>query len=620
MNADTIQRKTKTPGLYLQGLEPGPHPPVVSGVTGFVGVTEKRLEKEPLHQPQPIKNWGEFLEVFGGFIPYGYLPRSVFGFFLNGGELCYVVRVALTKDFPIGEETRDRDEDGFVNATGILKATEDNNYLGVVAKVKGSAGNNIRVQADPFTTTIALKAPQFLDDSKHFITVHHINPFIGDEGKSFIITHEATSETITIDASGVEEATNRLVLGSTMVNKYPLGAVISPISTDNRFNLTVKIGENSEPLEVFYNLSMDPASGRYFKDLINRDSNYIEVDHATGGSTLPPLDKVQLKGGKDPGEIDYRYYTGYEDDGTYFQPDGIDPDQRLGLAALELVEDVSLVAIPDLVRGEGEDFISAQKNILFHCRKMGERFALLDPIKGKVIAHEPDTEKNEIAPPVFSDKYAKFGALYYPWVYAAVEGEKQLVPPSGFIAGIMARTDRQYGTQKAPANEKIKGVLDLASLIDKSVQDDLNEAGINCIRKFEDGMIKVWGARTLSKEKKEKKWRYINIRRTFLIIIKTLSKKLLWTVFEPNDKNLWKRIESSITTFLLTMAAKGKTAGTGPGDAFYVKCSEETNPQEIVDAGQVIAEIGVALTAPAEFIVITVKKTPESLNIIEEEV
>jgi hypothetical protein len=118
----------------------------------------------------------------------------------------------------------------------------------------------------------------------------------------------------------------------------------------------------------------------------------------------------------------------------------------------------------------------------------------------------------------------------------------------------------------------------------------------------------------------DRKWRYVNIRRTFLFIIKTLSKKLLWAVFEPNDRGLWKRIESSITAFFATLTAKGMTAGTGPGDAFYVKCNRETNPKEVVGAGRVIAEVGVALSAPAEFIVITVKKNPESLQVIEEEV
>jgi hypothetical protein len=757
MNADTIQ--LKTPGLYLQGLEPEPNPPVVSGVTGFVGVTAEG----PLNQPQPIRNWGEFLDLFGGFIPYGYLPRCVFGFFLNGGQLCYVVRVANPSDLsPDGEtgecekvnpllksstlkkidednavrvrainegswgnrvevkinavspqnarfsfQYKDKEKretfthlslipgdpnyfvdvingdpgltgyiqrgkkghsilvnvehitasavisslpddtgepvllegggDGFVNARGQLMDNGNKPSLLVVSKRKGKAGNDIRVQATPFTTNTALRIP---GDARKRLTVENIKDFFDEKEETFDET--LVNETLTISSeTGVEEDRvidsadkdeHVLILTGDIVGNFPVGSVVS---VKNRFNIIVKTDKSVEPLEIFYNLSMDEDSSRYFKTIINSNSDYICVDHAKEGEREePPVDEIPLTGGtltggKDPGQIDYHYYTGYEDNNgtySYFQNDGIDPDQRLGLATLEQVEDVSLVAVPDLERidhdlpkkkGEGENYKSAQTHILFHCRKMGERFALLDPMEGKVIALEPDTEKNKIAPPVFSDKDARFGALYYPWVHAAFEEEIELVPPSGFIAGIMAQTDRQYGTHKAPANVKIKGGVDLETLIDKSLQDDLNEAGINCIRKFEDGMIKVWGARTLSKENK---WRYVNVRRTFLSMIKILSKELLWAVFEPNHRELWQQIEAAITAFLNNLFAGGMTAGKKPDEAFYVRCNEETNPPEVEEAGQVIAEVGVALSAPAEFIVITVKKTPESLSVIEEEV
>jgi hypothetical protein len=610
MNADTSQ--LKTPGLYLHGLEPGPNPPILSGITGFVGVTEKG----PLNQPRPIKNWGEFVDTFGGFISYGYLPRSVFGFFLNGGELCYVVRVRRVQSSTDLFSAEDTGKDpGFINAQGILNDKDNNGYIKVTAEnIKGSAGNNIRIKAVPFETPTALNAPQE-KDGKNFIVVHNVEAFEGDDLQTFTIDN--STESITL--AKVEKTAHHLVLDKPMSNKYPIGSIIR---SDTRFNLEVWESDSGDPLEIFYNLSMDPASGRYFTKIIK--SIYIKVDHAAAGSPLCPEDEIQLAGGKDPGQIDYRYYTGYENDGSYFQPSGIEPGRCLGLATLEQVEDVGLVAVPDLGRGEGSDsidFKKAQEQILFHCRKMGERFAVLDPIEAseRYAVFDPVKEKVIDSSPVFLDPGAQFGALYYPWVYAVFEEKKEPVPPSGIIAGIMARTDRQYGPHKAPANVKLKGVVDLETLIDSRLQEVLNKAGINCIRKFEDGIIKVWGARTLSLAE-DRKWRYVNIRRTFLFIIKTLSKKLLWAVFEPNDRGLWKRIESSITAFFATLTAKGMTAGTGPGDAFYVKCNRETNPKEVVGAGRVIAEVGVALSAPAEFIVITVKKNPESLQVIEEEV
>jgi hypothetical protein len=738
MKADTFH--FQTPGLYLKGLETDPNPPTLSAVTGFVGAAEKG----PPNQPQPIRNWGEFREIFGEVVPYSYLAPSVFGFFLNGGELCYIVRVADTAnrttretigdcektnplrkasiakkiETPDGDtgvsveaidegswgnqvkveilvktdgKTRfiftykDRKEtfsnlslnpnhpdyfvdiingepditdyiqrsknghsilvnvehitnpveiysltgfteepvmlegggDGFVNAEGLMKDKSNLDSLEIVSKKKGNAGNQIRVQAVPFTTKTALR---IADDTRNRLIVENIKYFLDESQEDFDETLVGESLTISSDTVPGEngvihsiEKEHTLILARNVVGDFPVGSVVS---IHNRFNIIVRDGEKQEPQEIFCNLSMNPNSSRYFENIINHKSLYICVHKVKkGGNQGPPGEGIHLTGGKNPGEIDYRYYTGYEDDVSYYVPQGSEPGKPLGVAALENIPDVSLVAVPDLARMDHdsleyenikEDFNRAQTHILYHCRKMGERFAVLDPML------KMDIE----ALPNFQPKEATFGALYYPWLYCTTAGKKMLLPPSGYIAGIMAQTDRTYGINKAPANVKIKGVVDLEIPIDRAMQDKLNNNGINCIRKFEDGQIKVWGSRTLSMETK---WRYVNVRRIFLNMIKVLSTELLWAVFEPNSPNLWQQIEAAVTAFLNTMVVNGMTAGANTEEAFYVKCNEETNTKEIIEAGQVIAEVGVALTAPAEFIIITVKRTPESLSIIEED-
>lgn len=265
-------------------------------------------------------------------------------------------------------------------------------------------------------------------------------------------------------------------------------------------------------------------------------------------------------------------------------------------------------------------FINAQRDLLKHCAKMGERFALLDPSQNATPQEVSEWPQN------FPEKeLQKFGALYYPWVYATFETHERPVPPSGLMAGVTAYSDILNGVHKAPANAVVKGAFDLGVLVngefqntavDREVQNDLNSEGVNCLRKFESGAIRIHGARTLSLDPAS---RYVNIRRIVLSVVKELSRNMLWTVFEPNDPTLWKRIETSLTRFFQSMLAKGMTASNRPSEAFFVKCSSETNPVEQVQKGQIVAEVGIALLAPAEFIILTAKRTPENLRVIEEE-
>ncbi|MCP4662007.1 MAG: phage tail sheath family protein [bacterium] len=270
------------------------------------------------------------------------------------------------------------------------------------------------------------------------------------------------------------------------------------------------------------------------------------------------------------------------------------------------------MAIPDLHRAvTGPDFPSAQTRMLHHCALLGDRFALLDAPPGATAAEIESWTSG------FDPRLAKNGALYFPWVTGAFEDARRQVPPCGFVAGLIADSDRRSGVAKAPANAALKGVVDLAAAVDREAQQRLNPAGVNCIRKFEDGQVRLFGARTLSGDPR---FVYVNVRRTLLSVVKALSRSLAWAVFEPNDRWLRRRLESTVTGYLASLVAKGMTAGPRPQDSFYVKCDAENNPAASRDLGQVIAEIGLAIADPAEFIVLTARKSPESLSIVEEDV
>jgi phage tail sheath protein FI len=180
-----------------------------------------------------------------------------------------------------------------------------------------------------------------------------------------------------------------------------------------------------------------------------------------------------------------------------------------------------------------------------------------------------------------------------------------LMPPSGHLAGIYARSDTERGVHKAPANEVIRGVIGIGTQVTKSEQDILNPLGINCIRAFPGRGIRVWGARTLSSDAS---WRYINVRRLFNFIEESIEVGTQWVVFEPNDVDLWERVKRDITAFLTRVWRDGALFGTTPAEAFYVKCDEELNPVEVRDAGMLIVEIGLAPVKPAEFVIFRISQ------------
>jgi hypothetical protein len=260
------------------------------------------------------------------------------------------------------------------------------------------------------------------------------------------------------------------------------------------------------------------------------------------------------------------------------------PGQRSGLKCFEEIDEIAIVAAPGQVSPAVADAI------LSHCETRKDRFAILD---------SPETISGGVDK-LPKPRDSKYGAYYFPWiqVYDPDKGNV-FVPPSGHIAGVYSRVDSERGVHKAPANEIVRGALGLKYNVSKGEQDLLNPKGINAIR-FLNGAIRIWGARTLSTDPS---WRYINVRRLFIMVESSIERATQWVVFEPNDHRLWKRVQRTITSFLTLLWRNGALMGTSPEQAFYVKCDAETNPNEVVDAGQLVVEIGLAPVKPAEFVI-----------------
>ena len=201
-------------------------------------------------------------------------------------------------------------------------------------------------------------------------------------------------------------------------------------------------------------------------------------------------------------------------------------------------------------------------------------------------------------------------AFYYPWLITrGADGAPVVVPPSGHMAGVWARTDYQRGVHKAPANVPIVGFTDLSETISHNEQGSLNDAGINCIRSFPNEGTLVWGARTLAPQSE---FTYLNVRRLFNMVNRSIARSTRWIVFEPNDYSLWKSITRDVSAFLTVLWRDGMLMGRSPEEAFFVKCDEETNPKEFIDLGRVTTVIGIAPVKPAEFVIFKISQSQEN--------
>jgi hypothetical protein len=238
---------------------------------------------------------------------------------------------------------------------------------------------------------------------------------------------------------------------------------------------------------------------------------------------------------------------------------------------------------------------SVQQSIIDYCELVRYCFAILDA--------PPGLMPQEIKEWRLSVNYdTTRAALYYPWIEVPdnTNGRTKLMPPSGHMAGVYARTDSTRGVHKAPANELVRNCLGLGVNVTKGEHDLLNPVGINVIRSFPGRGIRIWGARTLTSDPS---WRYINVRRLFNMVEESIERGTQWVVFEPNDTFLWSRVTRDVSSFLKMVWRTGALFGATPDQAFFVKCDAETNPPEARDLGQLVVEIGIAPVKPAEFVI-----------------
>jgi phage tail sheath protein FI len=548
-------------------------------IAGFVGITQKG----PMNEPTRLGTWDEFLEIFG-YTQESYTSDSVFGFFKNGGTDCWVVRVAHNP--PAGQLAA---IDQAASAEHVQLDDWNKPSLKICALNEGSWGNAMWVRCLHATAAQALLTRD-LDIGAGEAYVNTTRGF--EVGSSVRIYDRENSDYVVVTEIG-----DKLIKWATEtpVNRRHRAAAPTHLEVLT-FEIHVAMRERRE---VFKGLQMHPSSRNYAPRLVSQRSRLIRLVDLQSRSPVPH---------NMPGMLPMTRLTGGRDGLEAITPEdfvGIDhgPGERAGLLALAATDEVTTLAIPDAMvfydREPGPaGELKAQRvqdSMISICENQKDRFAVLDIPQSKDIEWVRRWRRRTDS---------SYCAYYWPWLRSISQDDKpRIVPPSGYMAGCYARRDLE-GVHCAAANLEIEGVEDVSLRVTEDHIGILNSDAVNTFR-IQRG-VRPWGARTASSDPE---WRYIPIRRLFIMLRRSLEAGFAWITFEPNNHVTWELVQRRVTEFLAGLYGKGMLAGGNLEEAFFVRCDAETNPAEQVDSGLLICDIGVAPVHPAEFIIISLTQT-----------
>lgn len=584
----------RTPGVYFESLDaPRGLQPAATHIACFVGIARRG----PLHTPLRIESWDQFTSLFGRHTAQGYLAYAVEGFFTNGGQVCYVVRVA----------------DPETAASAYLDLLDPQGWplLRLTASSPGIWAHRLRItlvftRGDRFNLTLELP-----DSTQEKPTASRLEVW---QDLSFDEMDERYALRV---LNGVPEG---------QVNLQP-GPSESSLPVDRKSN----VGERSSVGSFLVVASLPSRNATSIKSGVLIESRQVSGYLSGGADGLQTLSPAHLSGR------------------------GAPPSRVWGLAALESMPQVAIVGIPDLYTASfqpphrrippqprcdvidedesvrslrqrrarepeseehppafsDEELLDLQFALVAHCERRQDRFALLTPA--------PQDSDPMILQSWRRNFTSSYAALYFPWLQVSdplqTDGSLRQVPPIGHVAGAFARAELRTGVHKPPANEVLKGVRDVTVPVDDAAHGFLNDNHVNVIRPYPGRGILVYGARTLSREILV---RYVNVRRLVIMIRRTLEHQTNWLVFEPNNLDLWRELDRVLRTFLERLWQRGMLEGRTADQAYFVVCNQITNPPEEIEGGRLIAQIGIQPPWPAEFVVVRIGKTESGVEILEE--
>lgn len=572
---------------------------VSTSTTSFVGPTRRGPSGST---PELLTSFGDFQRIYGGLdnLVFGskselnYLAHAVRAYFDNGGSRLYVSR-AVTSGAALAKlEVKD--------AGGMTTLFTFN------ARFAGDAGNGqviinrteTQLQGGALDKaplgTLLLQAGA--DEVPAVAEVKDANGTVTTAAKAKVDAIPAQMYVRTAGGWLAADATDPkdAVASSTLVRRLTM------------LSVTVTVVDKDGNAKNFGEVGLDPAHPRYIGTVLAAQptrrvdalENLLSFDVPVMTTIAAPALFTALLTGAVDGQKVFTLSSGT--DGTAAPSAAA---YTAALDALAALEDISIVAAPGYSANSQSDSIEGA--LIIHVeRRRSYRIAVLDS-KPDLLVGGVREQRSRID--------STYAALYYPWVVvanplarpgdASIPAEITL-PPSGFVCGIYARTDVQRGVWKAPANEVVLGALRFEREVNFAEQEVLNPSGINCLRSFPERGSRVWGARTASSDQE---WKYVNIRRYFNYLERSIDVGTQFAVFEPNGEKLWTQVRDSITSFLENEWRQGALLGTSPKQAFFVRCDRSTMSQNDLDNGRLICLIGVAAVKPAEFVIFRIGQT-----------
>ena len=425
--------------------------------------------------------------------------------------------------------------------------------------------------------------------------VYHFFANGGQQG--YVVRLDSGSQAASATSAGLEVTASG---PGTWANDYKI-RVKRRVDDATRFRLEVVLdGDPDVTVEAFENLSMSPTDPRSAASVINSASGVISAE--VTGAGVPADGETDLAGGVDGDPLqanDADFHTALNAGGS-----------DTGVHLLERIDLFNLLCVP----GESD---ATQIGLLQKFCRDHRAFLIADSAGDATFGSlSPVAALNGL-----TGNDSINAAIYFPWVSAADPGQENRLrafPPSGFVAGLFARTDAQRGVWKAPAGTEasLNGASGVTQTLTDNENGTLNIKAVNCIRTFPVFGTIVWGARTLrGNDEIGSEWKYVPIRRTALFIEETLYRALKWVVFEPNDEPLWAQIRLNVGAFMNDLFRQGAFQGKTPRDAYFVKCDKETTTQSDINRGIVNIVVGFAPLKPAEFVIVKIQQMAGQIEV-----